>query len=92
MSHTHIGMITGLLKYPTVSATPTVLILYALVPSLLPSVEHCPSGESDQAVPGQLSVRMEHWRKKLIIFILLPIAWDNLLDFPTVSWSRVNWQ
>lgn len=91
-THTHIDTITGLLKYPTITATPTVLISYELVTSLLPSAEHFPSRKSDGAVQGQLSVRMGKQRMKLWIFIIFPIAWDNSLDFPTVSWSRVNWQ
>ena len=26
-----------------------------------------------------------------VIKLIFPIAWDNSLDFPTVSWPRVNW-
>ena len=90
-THTHIDMITGLLKYATVSATPKVLTSYKLATSLLRSAEHFPTKKPEWAVQGQLSVRMGKQRMKLQIFIIFPIAWGNSLDFPTVSWPRVNW-
>ena len=86
VAHTHIDMITGLLKYTQISATPMILILYELVTSLLPSVEHFPSKKPDWAVQGQLSVKMEYWMINFFnIKLIFPIAWGNSLDFPTVS-------